>query len=298
MSFAAASLAEAPATQPRGRVLIVSIDGLRPDLMLRARTPVLTGLMESGSFTCWAQTTAASVTIPSHISMVTGVRPQKHKIEWNYDLPLAKPVYPAVPTLFELAHEAGYSTAMIAGKTKFSLLAKPGTLDYVYVPTDNDVTDSVVLEQALVILSSQSPDLLYVHLPSVDQAGHAKGWGTNEQLLAIARADAALGRILDELETRKLLEQTLVIVSSDHGGAGRTHGPDDVRSRNIPWIAAGPGVRRNYDLTRYPDLTVKTEDTFATAAAYLGLKAPANVDGRAVEEIYERRDVELLTATR
>jgi predicted AlkP superfamily pyrophosphatase or phosphodiesterase len=51
LSFVVGSVAQEPTTQPRRRVLIVSIDGLRPDLMLRARTPVLTGLMESGTFT-------------------------------------------------------------------------------------------------------------------------------------------------------------------------------------------------------------------------------------------------------
>src|SRR5262245_18128368 len=77
----------APASQPAGadptrrRVLIISVDGLRPDVMLRAKAPNLHGLMERGAFTCWAQTTAVAVTLPSHCSMLTGVRPQKHQIE-------------------------------------------------------------------------------------------------------------------------------------------------------------------------------------------------------------------------
>ncbi|MGH7682478.1 MAG: alkaline phosphatase family protein, partial [Candidatus Eiseniibacteriota bacterium] len=65
------------------RALIVSIDGLRPDLLLRADTPTLHGLMRRGTFTMWARTTAVAVTLPSHVSMLTGVTPGKHGIEWN-----------------------------------------------------------------------------------------------------------------------------------------------------------------------------------------------------------------------
>ena len=63
------------------RVLIVSIDGLRPDALLRANAPAIRGLMQRGSFSMWARTTAVSVTLPSHVSMLTGVTPNHHHIE-------------------------------------------------------------------------------------------------------------------------------------------------------------------------------------------------------------------------
>src|SRR3984957_17743813 len=101
------------------KVLIVSIDGLRPDLALRADTPTIHQLIKDGSFSFWARTTAESVTLPSHTSMLTGAQPIKHGIQWNMELPLDYPVYPAYPTLFQLAKKAGYTTAMAAGKNKF-----------------------------------------------------------------------------------------------------------------------------------------------------------------------------------
>src|SRR5689334_9204635 len=112
------------------RALIVSIDGLRPDVLLRAKTPRIHDLYEHGSFSFWARTTALSTTLPSHTSMLTGLIPRRHEVEWNWDLPLAKPVYPHGQTLFEVAKKAGYSTAMAAGKSKFTILAKPGTIDW------------------------------------------------------------------------------------------------------------------------------------------------------------------------
>ena len=64
----------APVSKPSDRkVLLFSIDGLRPDVALRADAPSVRGLMREGAFTFWAQTTALSVTLPSHTSMLTGV---------------------------------------------------------------------------------------------------------------------------------------------------------------------------------------------------------------------------------
>src|SRR3954463_11455091 len=107
------------------RMVIISIDGCRPDLLLRANTPTVHGLIARSTFTFWARTTPHSITLPSHTSMLTGVVPRKHKIEWNEDLELVHPVYPSYPTLFEVAKRAGYTTGMVASKSKFRVLNKP-----------------------------------------------------------------------------------------------------------------------------------------------------------------------------
>jgi predicted AlkP superfamily pyrophosphatase or phosphodiesterase len=276
------------------KVVIISIDGLRPDLALRGNTPNIHALMNIGSFTLWARTTAESVTLPSHTSMLTGVTPVKHGIQWNSDLPLKHPVYPMFPTIFELARQAGYTTAMAAGKSKFINLAKPGTLNWVYIPSSPRDEDLDVAAQAVGMILAHQPDLLFVHFPSVDNAGHAYGWASAEQMDAIAEADESIGLILWALDQRHLRQSTFILVTADHGGAGLSHGPDDPRSRNIPWIAAGPGIRKGIDLTTYVDLVINTEDTFSTAAYLLGIPIVQKVDGKPVLEIIDRSNEELL----
>jgi len=267
------------------RALIVSIDGLRPDLLLRANAPVIHKLMEQGSFTMWARTTDLAVTLPSHTSMLTGVRPSKHGVIWNTNLPPGRQVYPAWPTLFEVARQRGFTTAMVAGKSKFSTLAKPGTLSWSFVPTETVISDKAVADTASLWIRSYAPRVLFVHLPEVDIAGHSKGWGSPAQLAAIAAADRCVGQILESLRDGGVLDSTVVLITADHGGAGLSHGPDDVRSREIPWIISGPGICRNYDLTLNQDLEVRTEDTFATICYLLGITPPKPIDGRPVTQI-------------
>ncbi len=283
-----------PTTRPIpaiSRVLIMSIDGLRPDLIFRANTPNIHKLYESGSFTFWAKTTPMANTLPSHVSMLTGVGPARHAIMWNGDLPLSAPVYPLVPTIFEVAHNAGYTTGVATGKSKFEVIAKPGTIDHAYFPILPKTTDSEVAMEAVQIIRQYKPQVMFVHFPGNDSAGHMYGWGTPEQIDAVEQADVSVGAVIKALEDLKLKDSTLIILSADHGGAGRTHGPDDVRSRTIPWIAVGPGIRKNFDLSRFPDLEVKTEDTCATAMWALGLTPPKKLDGKPIVEMLENREL-------
>jgi predicted AlkP superfamily pyrophosphatase or phosphodiesterase len=278
------------ADPPRApRALIVSVDGLRPDVALRADMPVLRGLMARGSFTMWANTTDLAVTLPSHASMLTGVTPAKHRITYNSDPKPGQPAAPDRPTLLEIANRAGRTTAMVAGKSKFSIFAGPAAADRASVPARGvQFSDAQVADTAAAWIRRYRPQVMFVHLPQLDEAGHQHGWGSVEQVRQAGATDRQLGRILQALSLAGLADSTLVILSSDHGGAGTTHGGTDARSRHIPWIAAGPGVRRGYDLTQIATLQVNTEDTFATVCAWLGLPSGNDPDGHAVLAIGER----------
>lgn len=285
--------AMAQTTQPVARkpgidhAVVISIDGLRPDMIFRSKAPHLQALLDQSTYTLWARTTPHSITLPSHVSMLTGLIPRRHGIEWNADLPLAAPVYPAGQTLFEAATKAGYTTAMIAGKSKFSTLAKPGTVRWLYLPPTEKVTDDEVARHAVVLIRQAKPQVLFVHLPGVDTAGHLDGWGSHEQRHAVAEADTALGLILDALEQAGLDKSTLLLVTADHGGAGKTHLPDDARARNIPWIVRGPGIAADVDLTTDLKLVINTEDTFATVCYVMGIPIPTDIDGKPITQIFD-----------
>jgi predicted AlkP superfamily pyrophosphatase or phosphodiesterase len=269
------------------RVVIISVDGLRPDLLLRANTPRIRSLMKRGSYTMWARTTEMSITLPSHTSMLTGVRPDVHKIFWN-DHAGKETAFADVPTIFEQARKASrpLSTGLVAGKSKFHQLAKPGSMDFIDVYPDGKGSNLEVGEAAADMIRRHGPRVLFVHFPDVDATGHKLGWGTPQQITAIERADDGVGMILDALNREDYTDRTLIILSADHGGQGLTHGPNDPRSRNIPWICAGPGVRQNYDLARLVPLVVNTEDTFVTACTMMRIPLPAFTDGKPIEQAF------------
>jgi predicted AlkP superfamily pyrophosphatase or phosphodiesterase len=301
---------------PDRRVMIISIDGLRPDLALLADMPNLRSLMKTGSYSMWAQTLPVGITLPSHTSMMTGVQMERHGIFWNDDTPIRKRKYeyPHVPTLFEWAKTKGYSTALVAGKYKFVALARPGSVDQLVLPEqpkrfddkgkvlpaakvgDDGLTDydrkysnEWVGEEAAKVIDDHRPQVMMVHFPRVDSAGHSKGWGSPEQMAAIESADKALGLVLDALKEAKVYDQTLIILSADHGGFGKVHNGKDPRGLHIPWIAHGPGIRSGYDLNQHSTISINTLDTFATAAAFLEIKFSADdeIEGRVVVQAFD-----------
>jgi predicted AlkP superfamily pyrophosphatase or phosphodiesterase len=272
--------------------IIISVDGLRPDLMLRGNAPNMRAMLERGSYSLWARTTPASITLPSHVSMVTGVNPEAHGILWNGELPLKEPIYPNYPTIFELAKRVGLTTAVIAGKEKFIVLDKPGTLDWKYFASTSAESDREVLEHALRAVRDHKPNVMMLHFAVIDVVGHAKGWGSPEQMDAIAEVDKYLGQLFATLDELKLTESTFILLSADHGGQGRVHGPEDPRSRTIPWIVVGPGIRKNYDLTLLgSDSNIDTYDTFTTTCTMIGIPIQRRVKGKFVPQILENPEL-------
>lgn len=269
--IASPSVTPSPTPASR-RVVIISIDGLRPDALQQTASPNIQGLAGRGAYSFAAQTIFPSVTLPSHASMLTGFGLPTHKVDWNDYEPARGPLA-TVPTIFDLAHRAGLRTVMVAGKEKFKHLEVPGTLDvFVYAPAgDNDVIENALAQVA------GGFDLLFVHLPTVDQVGHSSGWMSEAYLAQVTRADEDVGRLLAAVPA----EATL-IVTADHGGLGTSHGRSLPEDMTIPWIIAGPGVRANHQLQQ----TIVTMDTAATAAYVLGLSLPGEAEGRPVLEAF------------
>ena len=260
---------------PARRVLILSIDGLRPDAIYPAPMPNLIQLMQGGAFSLHAQTIHPSLTLPAHASMLTGMCPSKHGVDWNDYLPGKGS---ALGTdIFDLAHAAGLKTVVVAGKRKLTQVTEPASLDTVVVIDGDDLT----LMDSLIADFPQDFGVLFVHLPDTDTVGHEYGWLSREQLGAIQRADEALGQLLAALDARGLRGETLIIVTSDHGGFKTSHGTNSTDDMTIPWIASGPGI-----LPTSLTTLIHTMDTAATAAFALGLPIPAEWDGVPVYEAF------------
>lgn len=274
MAVQTATMTWTPAPQIR-RVLILSIDGLRPDIISLAPMPNLMNLMQTSAYTLSAQTIRPSVTLPSHASMLGGYCPSIHGVDWNDYIP--ERGYAIGTDLFDIAHAAGLQTVMYVGKEKLRQVTEPQSTDqFVFI---ND-RESVIVEQ-LIANFPQDFGILFIHFPLVDGMGHVYGWLSPEQLSVAFRADEALGRLLAELDARNLRGETLIIISADHGGHDHTHGSTMPEDMTIPWIASGPGIQ-----PRQLTTTVHTMDTAATAAFALGLDTPDDWNGAPVYEAF------------
>ena len=271
-----ASLTASPTPGPVvRRVLIISMDGLRPDAINLAPMPNLQALMQTGAYTLTAQTIFPSATLPAHTSMMSGLCPSKHGVDWNDYLP--EKGYAKGVGLFALAHAAGLKTVMFVGKEKLQQISEPANVDIFRYINDRDV----VIAQRLTEEFPVDFGLMFVHFATPDAMGHVYGWLSPEYFSVVRRADEALGTILKDLDDHGLRQETLIIITADHGGHDQTHGlrlPEDM---TIPWVISGPGIRPGQLST-----PVQTTDTAATAAWALNLPRPAEWDGWPVFEAF------------
>jgi predicted AlkP superfamily pyrophosphatase or phosphodiesterase len=279
LSFIAGCNKPAPAAPRVQHVFIISFDGGKPAVMKKSAMPITMAMAQKGAFTWKAQTIFPSITLTSHVSMLTGVVPTKHKVYWN-DWKPEKGLVP-VPTIFKLAHAKGFSTALFAGKKKFKHLELPGTLDKFEIP---GYSARAVSDAAAKYIVAKKPNLAFIHFADGDGAGHDSGWGSSEQIKAFAAADAALKKVRMAARQAGIENSSVFILSADHGGHDRTHGTNSPEDMTIPWIAWGAGVKHGFRITA----PVNTCDTAATVLWLLGVPVPKKWDGKPVKSAFEK----------
>ncbi|HSL70133.1 MAG TPA: ectonucleotide pyrophosphatase/phosphodiesterase, partial [Longimicrobiales bacterium] len=220
-------------------VIVISIDGLRPDAIDKYQLSTLMRLRAEGAHATEARTIFPSKTLPSHTSMLTGVGPEIHGITWNSDRTAEFGVV-ETPTVFAIAKAGGFTTAAFFSKAKFHHLQQPGTLDYTQAPSGVEVFMATrTVPDAINYLRHRRPNLLFVHIGEPDYAGHSIGWMSFAYGWAARRADGAVGTLLEAADRTYGKGNYTVLVTADHGGHSRDHGSDDPRDMTIPWIVWG-----------------------------------------------------------
>lgn len=277
------------AEEPRAKhVFILSFDQTGPADVANAEMPFYKQLAAEGAHTWEAYTIVPSITLPSHVSMLTGVGIQKHQVLWNEWDETRPPL--RVPTIFRFAKERGLSTAMIVSKTKFHTLGHSGSLDAYLNP--DDYRSASIAAAFVELLKTQRPNLCFIHFGDPDRAGHGYGVNSPEKKKALAECDVALRSVVDAVTAAGLADSSVFILTADHGGhdvmnkEGRivgTHGSADTADVTIPWIAWGRGVKPGFAITR----PVVIYDTAATALWLLGVPVPESFWGRPVESAFE-----------
>ena len=266
-------------------VIVISVDGLRPDAIEKYDARTMKRLMREGRYSLTAQTITTSQTLPSHTSMLTGVGADVHGVTWNSDKTKEKG-YVTVPTVFGLAHESGFTTAAFFSKTKFHHLEIPSTLDYSRSPKGG--RDPMFSEERTTgyvgkYLKQASPNLLFVHFMEPDFVGHQFGWMGYMYGMAVREADLGVARVIQEADERFGRGNYTVILTADHGGHAKMHGTTDPRDMTIPWIVWGAGVQPGDTLSG-----IRTMDTAATVLWLLGVDAPAFWVGRAITTAFDQ----------
>jgi hypothetical protein len=163
------------------------------------------------------------------------------------------PSVPYIVSTFDVAHDAGMSTALFASKTKFVIYEQSynGTTGALH-PRGRDKIDTFyasgstasMQSRLLSGLAQEHYNYTFVHYADADLAGHSFGWGSAAYDNAVARIDGYLGSLFNlATSDATFAGRTAIILSADHSGNGRGH--SDVTSpfaNTIPFYVWGAGV--------------------------------------------------------
>ncbi len=228
---AAAGAGFAQAGEQRRRVYVVVLDGLRPDEVSPALTPNLAALKGEGTWFGNARSLPIMETIPNHIMMMSGVRPDRSGVPANavYDRDeqairdLDRPSDLRGPTVLDRLREHGLRTGTVLSKEylygifgeRATYRWEPGPI----VPVSGHAPDAFTTDAAIAMIDEADPDLLFCNLGDCDRVGHADLTGTTLALArtaAVRTSDDRLGAIVSHLKDTGRWQNSVLFVLADH----------------------------------------------------------------------------------
>ena len=179
-----------------------------------------------------------------------------------------------------------------------------GKIDYVYKDSNGTVClnyrDLLNKNMICDYLDEEIPTLMFVQFGGVDYAGEHGGvswaggsssnqfnggwggFGSSAYLQQITITDGYIGEIYAKYEAAGVLDDTLFIVTADHGGTGYSHGGTSDAEMNIMFAISGKTVNSECAFTG-----MKIRNTAAIVAEALGVTAPAGWSAKVPEDLFE-----------
>lgn len=227
--------------QKENKVLIVGLDGVRPDALQFANTPNIDKLTDNGTYSWDALNEGTTSSGPGWSNILTGVWQDKHGVTNNS---FAGSNFVKYPPIFKYIedHNPELHTVSICEWHPINNSISNLFADRIVNTNGPANTESIVS----AYLVDEDPDVMFVHLDSPDGAGHGYGYSIDvpQYISTLEAVDTSIGVMLDALDSRSTSENEnwLIILTTDHGGLGRSHGGNSIDERNVFFIASGDNV--------------------------------------------------------
>ncbi|USK72239.1 alkaline phosphatase family protein [Peribacillus asahii] len=265
------------------RVVFIGIDGAGNGVKdPQANAINIQKLMSEGAGTYEAKAMMPTISGQNWGSMLHGVVPSKHGLNnGNIGNPYPeKNPYPSYMKLLKqerpMLNQASFTTWSPINK---GIIEDSAGAYKVNGGNDNNTTQKTV---DYIKAEGKNSRNIFVHLDEVDGAGHNYGYGSPKWYEALQKADQHVGQIVQALEEEGLMKDTLIIVTTDHGGKGTGHGGSSPEEQTIFWTAKGKSITPGTVLS-----DVENMDTAAVVARALRLDIPENWDAKIPKGLFE-----------
>ncbi len=257
------------------RVIYLNLDGVRLDKFNAAKTPFLDKLKKQGTyFRYGVKSVYPTMTNPAFISILTGTTPEKHKVRNNNYKKEHK--FEALPDLVKTSNY---------GNIHFNDISRKNWDTHV-VPISKYgfKVDDILFQKLKKDILEKSSRLFIVDISLIDMIGHSYGSNSKKYLEALTETDKRLGDFFNFLTKNKVLNDTIVIISSDHGQTVMDHGYASKSETEVPLLMVGKGISKNKVLDYTPSIT----DICPTICYLLNIRYPKQANARVLIEAIKK----------
>lgn len=250
-------------------VVIIGIDGAGT-FFRNTPTPNIDEIFKDGATTYEALTGIPSISAQSWASLLHGVITEEHGVNGGNCGVMTYPENSPYPSVFRVIREQmpDASLASICNWNPVNTAMIENNINVYKATAESDraITDHTIdYVEKEVLEGNGAPTLLFVHFDDADHTGHGSGFGSEAQLQTITEQDGFVGELYKTYEDLGLVDDTLFILTPDHGGIKKTHGGKTDEEMKMFYAVRGKSVRKG----TIQNVTIR--DTAAIVLRALGL---------------------------
>ena len=269
-------------------VVIIGIDGWGAYSVPKAEhIPNIRMLMEQGSYTLKKRSVLPSASAINWASMFNGAPTEMHGYtQWNSRRPeipsMVENERQKFPTIFSILREQypDVVTGCIAEWDGIKHVVDSAAIDFYDVVDEKDNEHLTRLAESYI--KERKPTLLAVCYDQLDHIGHQDGHDTPAYYKVLEHLDRQVGRIIQALKDAGIYDDTIVMMTADHGGINKGHGGQTLEELEIPFIVCGKGIKTQGEIS---DVMMQY-DTAATIAEVFRLKRPQAWRGDPIYSVF------------
>lgn len=261
------------AAKPVARhVVFIGLDGWAANTYEKSEMPNVKALADKGAITLSKRSVLPSVSAVNWASIFMGVPTEVHGyLHWGSQTPELEQPQGAVrkngimPTIFQAARNQhpDANLALFAEWDGIKHLVDTLSLDHFEKSGLDDIA-----ARAGDYIRANKPEIIAIVFDRPDHPGHDNGWGSPEYYDMMKRVDSYIADIVNAVDQAGILDNTVFILTADHGGIEKRHGGTTMSEMLSPFIISGKGVKSGQKIS---DLVMSTDIT-PTIAHILGLK--------------------------
>lgn len=272
-------------------VILIGLDGWGAYSLPKADMPNTKKLMEDGAYTLKKRSTLPSSSAINWASMFMGAGPELHGYtDWGSKTPeLPSRVlnqHGIFPTIFQLLRDDRPKAEIgcLHEWEGIKYLVDTLSLSYRHQVLDCNKTPKELGDKASAYIKEKHPDLLAICFDGPDHTGHTAGHDTPEYYEKLKELDSYIGQIVQAVKDAGMLDETIFILTSDHGGINKGHGGKTMQEMETPFIISGKNTKRGLC---FDDISMMQFDIASTIAYIFNLEQPQVWIGRPMKNVFK-----------